>query len=117
MFAAFLLIVLGCHKNRDLTHSIDMQIRAGAKVVDIAQLADFDWDHLFVFWPYSSPDVICKVLGFSSHECSAAAFKDVDEGEFLLVFLKDRTICYRENFSRLYGNFDKSCLGRPIAKA
>jgi hypothetical protein len=117
LLAALLLVVLGCNKSKSVTQAIDTQIRAGATVVNPAQLAHFDWDRLFVFGPYSYPESMCKDLGFSSRECSTAALKDVDEGDFLLVFLKDRTICHRETFSRLNGNFDKSCLETAIPRA
>jgi hypothetical protein len=116
LFAASLLALLGCNKN-GVTDGIDTQVRAGATVVNLAQVADFDWDQLFVFGPYSYPEGMCKTLGLSSHNCSAAALKEVDERDFLLLFLKDRKITYRETFSRLKGNFDQSCLGKAIPRA
>jgi hypothetical protein len=117
LLAVSLLAVLGCDRNKGVTHGIDTQVRAGATAVNLTQVADFDWDRLFVFGPYSYPEGMCKDLGFSSRECSAAALKDVDEGDFLLVFLTDGTITHRETFSRLKGNFDRGCLGKAIPRA
>ena len=117
LFAASLLAFLGCNRNKGVTHGVDTQVRAGATAVNLAQVVDFDWDRLFVFGPYSYPDGMCKDLGLSSRGCSAAALKDVDEGDFLLLFLKDGTITYRETFSRLKGNFDQNCLGKAIPRA
>jgi hypothetical protein len=117
LFAASLLFVLGCNRSKRVSQGIDTQIHAGAMTVDLVPFANFNWDHLFVFGPYSYPEGMCKSLGFSSNECSAAAFQDVDENDFLLVFLKDRTICYREKFSRSKGNFGESCLGVPISRS
>jgi hypothetical protein len=117
LLAVSLLAVLGCNRNKGATHRIDTQVRAGATEVNLEQLADFDWDTLFVFGPYTYPEGMCKDIGFSSRECSAASLKDVDEGDFLLVFLKDRTITDRETFSRVKGNFDHGCLGKSIPRA
>ncbi|TLY43132.1 MAG: hypothetical protein E6K58_04940 [Nitrospirae bacterium] len=109
------MLVPGCGKG--VTDAIDAQVRAGATTVDIGHLTDFNWDRLFVFGPYSFPEMICSDLGLSSSECSAAGFENVDEGHFLLTFMKGRTISYRETFSRFTGNFDKGCLEKAIPRA
>ena len=116
LLAASLLAVLGCERDTGVTYVIDAQVRTGATAVSLAQIADFDWDRLLVFGPYSYPEGMCKDLGFSAPECSAAGLKDVEEGDFFLVFLKGRTITHREIFSRLKGNFDQSCLAKAIPR-
>ena len=55
--------------------------------MDIGKSGDLAWDEMFVFGPYYPKDEICKTLNLSVSQCSAAGIKDVDEGEFLLVFI------------------------------
>jgi len=53
---------------------------------------------------------MCRDIGFSKSECEAANLKNVDEGEYLLVFLNGRKVIRMERYSRLDGSVDKNGL-------
>jgi hypothetical protein len=72
---------------------------------------------MFVFGPYYPKDGICKTLRLDGSQCSAAGIRDVDEGEFLLVFLQRGGVSKIESFPRTVGNFHESCLARDIARS
>src|SRR5437016_5009424 len=60
LFTGVLMLVPGCGKG--VTDAIDAQVRAGATTVDIGHLTDFNWDRLFVFGPYSFPEMIRRLV-------------------------------------------------------
>src|SRR6476660_4651075 len=80
------LALVGCRRHSTVIDNITHQLRNGATQVDIGHSGDFAWDEMFVFGPYSGKDQICRTLKLSASQCSAVGIKDVDEGEFLLVF-------------------------------
>ena len=55
---------------------------ARATEVDMARIAAFPWDELFLFDPYSSPQSICKTLALQPGECATTIKNELeDEGE------------------------------------
>jgi hypothetical protein len=93
------------------------ELNAGARQIDIGRAADFAWDNLLVFGPYYPKNEICKTVKLPEADCSAAGIRDVDEGEFLMVFLnRSGVVSKTESFPRKIGNFDDSCLTKPIPK-
>jgi hypothetical protein len=117
MLAILALTLVGCRAHRSITEDITEQLRSGATRVDIERTGDFAWDEMFVFGPYSPKDETCKTLRLNSSECSAAGIRDVDEGEFLLMFLQRGKVSKIESFPRTVGNFDDNCLAKDIARS
>jgi hypothetical protein len=72
---------------------------------------------MFVFGPYYPKGAICRTLNLADLQCSAAGIKDVDENEFLLVFLERGEVSRIESYPRAVGNFDESCLAKDIARS
>ena len=79
-------------RNREVAGQISRQLRSGAAEVDMGKAADFPWDEMFVFSPYYPKDDICKALKLTPSQCSAESIRDVDEGEFFLVFMQQSAI-------------------------
>ena len=109
------LALVGCRRHSTVIDNITHQLRHGATQVDIGHSGDFAWDEMFVFGPYSGKDQICRTLKLSASQCSAAGIKNVDEGEFLLVFTQHGAISETLIFPRTIADFDES--GRCLAKA
>ena len=109
-----ILIASGCGRflpNRSVVGGINRATHDGSSThIDLAKLTDFEWDRLFIFGPYSYPERMCRDIGFSKSECEAANLKNVDEGEYLLVFLNGRKVIRMERYSRLDGSVDKNGL-------
>ena len=111
------LTLVGCTKHRSIAENITEQLRSGVTQLNIGPVGDFAWDDMFVFGPYYPKDGICKTLKLNDSQCSAAGIRDVDEGEFFLVFLQRGAVSKIESFPRTVGNFDESCLAKDIARA
>jgi hypothetical protein len=111
------LTLVGCRTHRSITENITDQLRSGAIRVDIGRTGDFVWDDMFVFGPNYPKEGVCKTLRLNGSQCSAAGIRDVDEGEFLLVFSQRSAISKIESFPRTVGNFDEGCLAKDIARS
>jgi|HubBroStandDraft_6_1064221.scaffolds.fasta_scaffold64802_3 hypothetical protein len=111
------LTLVGCTRHTSIPENVNEQLRSGATRVNIGQTGDLAWDDMFVFGPYSPKDGTCKTLRLNGSECSAAGIRDVDEGEFLLVFLQRGRVSKIESFPRTVGNFDDNCLAKDIARS
>ena len=110
-------VSIGCSKQRSVTEHIKAQIGSGASQVDVGQSAGADWDHMFMFGPYTPKTEVCRTLKLSKWKCATSGFDDyVDEGEFLLVFMKGEAITRTERFPR-FANFDTACLGKDIPRS
>ena len=74
---------------------------------------------MFVFGPYQPKDWICKTLKVAEPQCSVAGIRDVDEGEFLLIFMQGSQVTNIEFFPRATADFDESekCMGKAIPKS
>jgi hypothetical protein len=115
--AVLCIFLVSCETQNSVSESINNQLQSGATSIDLRGIATaFAWDKMYVFAPYSPKDDICKKVGLPPHECSTANLRDVDEGEFVLVFTHSKVITHLESFSRRIGNFDESerCAAVPI---
>jgi len=110
------LALVACRTHRSTADNVTKELQSGATQVDIGRAADFAWDSMFVFGPYYPKAEICKTLRLTDSQCSSAGIKDVDEGEFLIVFLERGAVSKTESFPRKISNFDESCLTKPIVR-
>ena len=94
------LALAACTRHRDIAEDVAQQLRSGTTQVDMAHAADFSWDEMFVFGPYYAKDRICRTLKLDGSHCSAASISDVDEGEFLLVFMQRGVVSETVKFPR-----------------
>jgi hypothetical protein len=117
LFAIVLVFCVACRTEKSVSEKITTEIASGAANIDVGQLANFDWDQLFVFTPYAYPKGMCDTIRLSPAECSAAHFTDIDEGHFFLVFMHGQKIAKRESFSRIIGTFDARCCWKGVARA
>jgi hypothetical protein len=111
------LACVGCTNRSSVTEQVRKQLRSGAAQVDMGQIGEFEWDNMFVFGPYQPRDGICKTLKLSFSQCYTAGVRDVDEGEFLLVFMHDNKASRVEYLPRSVGNFGEACLATEISKS
>ena len=116
VFTVIVLALCGCARHDTVSKKIAEQLRSGASQLDIGRTADFAWDDVFIFSPYYPQKEICEQVRVTEGQCSAAEIKDVDESEFLLVFMRGGSLVKVENFSRKMGDFDRSCIAKPIAR-
>ena len=121
--AALTLALIGCTKNSSVTshivtNHIKKQLRSGATQVEVASVNDFPWDRMFIFAPYQPKDWICETVKVPEPQCSRAGIRDVDEGEFLLVFMQGSQVTNIEYFPRT-ADFDESnrCMGKAIVRS
>jgi hypothetical protein len=79
----------GCSgSDGELARRIAAEVAKGAgTVVRLAEVADFSWDRLHIFDPYSSRDLIESRLGFEWPQADHTGIRDSD-GVTLLVFVK-----------------------------
>lgn len=121
--AIVLLLVVGwvvaARAYPSIADDISKHVQSGATQVDMARVAKFAWDEMFVFGPYYPRDAICRTLNLNASHCSEAGVKDVDEGEFLLVFMQGVAVSQTVRVPRNVANFDESnrCLARPIRRS
>jgi len=112
------LALVGCRRHSSVLDNIKHQLGNGATQVDIGQSDDFSWDEIFVFAPYYPKGQTCRTLKLNVSQCSAAGIKDVDEGEFLLVFMQHGTVSETQSFPRTIADFDESerCSAKGIGR-
>ena len=117
MVAVLCLTLAGCRRRVRVTENIVKQLQSGATQVDMRSSAAFIWDDMFVFGPYTPKGEMCSTLKLSESQCSKAGISDVDEYEYLMVFLHSSAVSRIESFPRKFGDFDDICLGKDITKA
>jgi hypothetical protein len=117
-----LLNGLACRSNGQkiaIEKALNKRLAADATVVDFSTLtATLDWDRMYIFQPYSSKETICTVLQLSRDRCRSADIQDVDEGQFLLVFMQRNEIAHIEYIGRTVAEFEESdrCLAKAIRR-
>jgi hypothetical protein len=114
---ALSLACVGCTNRSSVTEQVSKQLSSGTAQVDLSGIGEFEWDNMFVFGPYTPRDESCKTLKLPFSQCFAAGVRDVDEGEFLLVFMHDGKASRVEYLPRYVGNFDEACLANAISKS
>jgi hypothetical protein len=103
-------VVAGCSPNPDVSSRIAAEA-AKAQTIDLAALTPFAWDRALVFSPYTSKDNICAALPESFASCAATYRQGVDEGSFLLVFVRAGSVVHHELHARRNGEFcARSCM-------
>src|SRR5690348_8255731 len=86
-----LVVAIGCNKRvgTSVTGGVERELGTNANEIDVARIADgFQWDSLYVFSPYAPRDIICSTIRVPEPQCSTAGIRNVDEGEFALVFME-----------------------------
>jgi hypothetical protein len=127
LFAGVLLSGVACRstaganisRGNDDSNDLHKQLATNSKTVDLSTFTlKFPWDRMYIFQPYSPKDEICAKLGLNAERCGAADVRDVDEGEFLLVFMQQDELTHIEYIPR-FVEFEESerCLARPIKRA
>lgn len=86
----------------------------GLEPVDARACTSFAWDTLYVFGPYTSAEEIEKTLGFSSGIAERAA-PGMSDYANVLIFVRGQSVVAYWEIPRRW-DFDKSVLGRPIAR-
>ena len=113
LLSTVLLFLSGCGgiyryaKSGEVGWALKKELRdKHSKEVDMTKLVKFQWDEFFVFNPYTSSADICKRLALSLDQCQKQIKSEsTDDGETLLIFLKDRKIAHSEMHFRWHGDF------------
>jgi hypothetical protein len=79
-------------ENLSLVLSKQMRRGPGA-TVDLAEVAPFAWDRVYVFGPYTPHDYIDTCLGFHWGEVESTTI-DMHEGVNLVVFVRDAEVVH-----------------------
>jgi hypothetical protein len=103
---ALAAVVAGCSgSDGELAQRIAAEVAKGAgTVVRLAEVAEFSWDRLHIFDPYSSRDLIESRLGFEWPQADHAGIRDSD-GVTLLVFVKSGEVVRYVTQPRNHGDF------------
>lgn len=94
-----MMIVSGCSKedlkNRDVEKAIfEIIADQSSHEINLLQLTDFEWEHAYLFAPYTDQEQINETLGFEYNDKSQIANRD---DIYLLVFVKqNKVIAYAE---------------------
>jgi hypothetical protein len=86
------------------------------RVVDLAQLAPFRWDRLYIFGPYTPAELVTDSLGHPWAGAEASRIAQVDTAN-LLVFTSGDEVVAATMHPRRYGDFTTELLGRGYAPA
>jgi len=93
-------------KSLQKQHSISsddiyIHIKAGEMQLDLAALANFEWDTVHAFGPYTTDEMIENSTGIKFRFGRI----DVTDSEFLLVFAKEEKPVETIYLSRKYGDY------------
>ena len=86
-------------------------------VVDLASVAPFNWDEVFVFGPGSTRETNCKAIQGSWLECRTTLPQAVPADSFLLVFRAKGRVVRAEPHLRANGDFSATGLPQPVKRA
>jgi len=102
--------LIGCSPNQSVSHRIATEA-AKSTTIDLAKLAGFPWDQAFIFGPYAPTARICTALPASWKQCATTYPTGIDEGSYLLVFVREDVVVHHEIHRRSNGEFcSDSCL-------
>jgi hypothetical protein len=82
----------------------DVAARGEPTTIDIATIASFEWDKLYIFEPYTSPERVEQYLGFRWPQASMYSVKDGKDAA-LFVFVKGQKVVHAFRHSRALGDF------------
>jgi len=117
LLPSLVLFFAACNTHPSISEQIGAQLRSGASEIDMRQFGGSDWDHVFVFGPYSGKQEICTAIGITENDCSRAGIRNLDEGESLLILMQARTLAAAERLPRSTANFDDACLAKNIPRS
>jgi hypothetical protein len=86
-------------------------------VIDLATVAPFNWDELFVLGPGSTRETNCKLIQGSWLECRTTLPEAVPADRFLLVFRAKGRVVRAEPHPRANGDFSTTGLPQPVKRA
>ena len=86
-------------------------------VVDLAAVAPFKWDEVFVFGTGSTREANCKAIQGTWLECRTTLPEAVPAGSFLLVFRAKGRVVRAEPHPRANGDFSATGLPQPVQRA
>lgn len=103
----FLIILNGCSKedlrNQELEKTIfEIVAEQSKNEIDLLQLTEFEWDHAFLFSPYTDQEHINETLGFSFKDKSQIAIRD---DIYLLVFTRENQVVAYAEVDRQQANY------------
>jgi hypothetical protein len=116
LVSVFCLALAACHKKTSVSEDIGRVLNSRASQVDMRSVANFVWDDMFIFGPYTPKDQICQTLKHSVSQCSYEGIRDVDESEHLIVFLHSASVTRVESLPRTVGDFDDNCLNKDLKR-
>ena len=102
-----MLVTVGCAEQRsDVERNLVNEVKKGpGTVVNMAAVATFEWDYLYVFLPYTQPQEVRRTLGFWwAHPIVYQL--DESDGFTLLVFVRGRQVAGYVLFPANIGWFD-----------
>jgi hypothetical protein len=71
----------------------DVAARGEPTTIDIATITSFEWDKLYIFEPYTSPERVEQYLGFRWPQASMYSVKDGKDAA-LFVFVKGQKVVH-----------------------
>jgi hypothetical protein len=92
-----------------LADAVHGSARTG-EAFQLSAATDFDWDRVYVFGPYSSPESINEELGFDWDDAGDSAIEDADWVN-LIVFVEDGEVV--RAFDHDNGDGEFACLASP----
>jgi hypothetical protein len=84
-----------------------------SKAFRLSATTDFDWDRVYVFPQYSTPEAIESELGFEWGEAGDSEVRSTDSVH-LIVFVEDGEVV--RAFDQDTGDGYFICVGRPVVK-
>ena len=107
----------GCRKTLRLSEAVGKVVQSDATRLNLSSVADFAWEDVYVFGPYTPRTFECQTLKRSVSQCSHEDLREVDEGENLMVFLHESSVNRVESIPRTIVDFDSSCLNSDFKRA
>ncbi len=86
------------------------------ETVDLAQLAPFRWERLYLFGPYTPASVVTDSLGHAWPGAEASRIAQVDTANLVIFTVGDDVVAATMH-PRRYGDFTDDLLGRGYAPA
>jgi len=78
LFAIILCVYFaGCRRSSTLSATIGKVVQSGASQLNLSSVANFAWEDVFVFGPYTPKDEECQTLKHFEAQCSCAGLRDV----------------------------------------
>ena len=113
---ALCMFSAGYRRSSSFREPIQKVVQSGASQLNVSNVTNFAWEDVFVFGPYTPKKEECQTLKHSESQCSYEGLRDVDEGEFLMVFLHNASVIRIESLPRTVADFDDRCLNRDFKR-